>query len=66
MFEHFQIHLNVDSMERSRSNSRSNTKNSQKRQIAILSFIILPNFPKMGRGIIYQSKLQCIGLNYFK
>ena len=38
----------------------------QKRQIAILSFVILPKFTKMGRGIIYQSKQQSIGFNYFK
>ena len=62
----FKIHLNVVSMESSMSNSRPNTKNSEKRQIVLLHFIILPNFTKMGRGIIYQSKLQCIGFNYFK
>ena len=51
------IPLNVVSMERSRSNSRSNTKNSAKRQIALLPFVILPKFAEMGRIIIHQSKL---------
>ena len=37
----------------------------QKRQIALLSFVILPKFTKIGRGIIY-SKQQSIGFNYFK
>ena len=36
----------------------------QKRQIALLSFVILPKFTEMGRNIINQSKLQCIGFNY--
>ena len=62
----FKIHLNGASLESSRSNSRSNMKNSEKRQIALLSFVILPNFTEVGRGIIYQSKLHCIGFNYFK
>ena len=62
----FKIPLNVVSMERSRSNSRSNMKNSAKRQIALLSFVILPKFTKMGRIIMHQSKLQCIGFNYAK
>ena len=66
MLNIFKIYLNLVKMERSRSNSRSNTKNSEKRQIVLLSFVILPKFTKMGRGIIYQSKLQCIGFNYFK
>ena len=60
------IPLNVVSMERSRSNSRSNMKNSAKRQIALLSFIILPKFTEMGRIIINQSKLQCIDFIYVK
>ena len=60
------ILLNVVSMERSRSNSRSNMKNSAKRQIALLSFVILPKFTEMGRIIINQSKLQCIGFIYVK
>ena len=38
----------------------------QKRLIALLYFVILPKFSKMGRSIIYQSKLFCIGFNYFK
>ena len=38
----------------------------QKRLIALLSFVIFPKFSKMGRSNIYQSKLQCIGFNYFK
>ena len=60
------IPLNVVSIERSRSNSRSNTKNSEKMLIAQLSFDILPKFTKMERRIIYQPKLQCIGFKYFK
>ena len=36
------IHLNFDSIERSRSNSRSNTKNSDKKLIVLLTFVILP------------------------
>ena len=36
----------------------------QKRQIALLSFVIVPNFTEMGRIIMHQSKLQCIGFNY--
>ena len=62
----FKILLNVVSVERSRSNSRSNMKNSAKRQIALLSFVILPKFTEMGRIIIHHSKLQCIGFNYVK
>ena len=58
----FKIPLNVVSMERSRSNMR----NSAKRQIALLSFVILPKFTEMRRLIINQSKLQCIGFNYVK
>ena len=49
----FKIPLNVVSMARSRSNSRSNMKNGEKRQIALLSFVILPKFTEMGRIIIY-------------
>ena len=60
------IPLNVVSMERSRSNSRPNTKNSAKKQIALLAYVILPKFTEMGRIIIHQSKLQCIGFNYVK
>ena len=41
-------------------------KNSAKKQIALLAFVILPKFTEMGRIIIHQSKLQCIGLNYVK
>ena len=41
-------------------------KIAQKRQIALVSFIILPKCSKMGRGTIYQSKLQYIGFNEFK
>ena len=62
----FKIPLNVVSMERSRLNSRSNMKNSAKRQIALLSLVILPKFTEMGRIIIQHSKLQCIGFNYVK
>ena len=62
----FKISLNMVSMESSRSNSRSNMKKVQKRQIALLSFVILPKFTEMGRIIISQSKLQCIGFNYVK
>ena len=59
------IPLYMDSMERSRSNSRSNTKNSAKKANCPIIFFILPKFTKMGRIIIQQSKLQCIGSNYF-
>ena len=38
----------------------------QKRQFALLSFVISPKFTRMGRVILHQSKLQCIGFNYFK
>ena len=38
----------------------------QKRQIALIFFVILPNFTKMRSIITHQSKLQCIGFNYFK
>ena len=38
----------------------------QKRQIVLLSFVISPKFTKIWRGIIYQSKLQCIGFVYLK
>ena len=38
----------------------------QERQIALLAFVILLKFSEMGRIIIHQSKLQCIGLNYVK
>ena len=38
----------------------------QKRQIALLYFVILPKFTEMGRGIIYQNKQKRIGFNYFK
>ena len=62
----FKITLNVGSMERSRSNSRSNTKNSAKKAKCLISVVILPKFTKMGRGFIYQSKLQCICFNYFE
>ena len=62
----FKIHLNGVSIESSRSNSRSNMKIGEKRQIALLSFVILPKFTDVGRGIINQSNLQCIGFNYFK
>ena len=41
-------------------------KKCKKRQIALLSFVILPKFTKIRRGIIYQSEQQCIGFNYFK
>ena len=60
----FKIHLNVVSKERSWSNSMSNMKNSGKRQIALLSFVILQKFAEMGRIIMHQRKLQCIGFNY--
>ena len=60
------VPLNVVSIERSRSNSRSNTKKSEKMLIAQLSFDILRKFTKMERSIIYQRKLQCIGFKYFK
>ena len=39
-------------------------ENSAKRQIALLSFVILPKFAEMGRIIMHQRKLQCIGFNY--
>ena len=48
------IPLNVVSMERSMSNSTSNTKILPKRLIALMSFVIFPKFTKMGRIIIYQ------------
>ena len=51
------IALNVVSMEK----PRSNTKNSAKRLIALLYFVILPKFTQIGRIIIHQRKLQCIG-----
>ena len=57
------ILLNVVSVKRSRSNSRSNTKNSEKRLMALLYFVILPKITKMGRDFIYQSRLQCIGFD---
>ena len=66
MFELFQYTFKCGFNGKSRSNSRSNTKNSEKRQIVLLSFVILPKSAIMGRGIIYQRKLQCIGFNYFK
>ena len=62
----FKIPLNVVSKERSRSNSRSNMKKVQKRQIALLSFVILPKFTEMEIIIMHQSKLQCICSNYVK
>ena len=60
----FMVTLNVVSIEKSRSNSRSITKNSAKKLIAILYFVILPKFTKMERIIIHQSKLECKGFNY--
>ena len=41
-------------------------KYCKKRQIDLLSFIILPKFTEMGSIIMHQSKLQCIGFNYVK
>ena len=62
----FKIPLNVVSMERSRSNSRSNMKNSAKKANCPTIFCFLPKFTEKGRIIMHQSKLQCIGFNYAK
>ena len=37
-----------------------------KRLIALLSFVILPKFTKVGISIIYQGRLQCIGFYSFE
>ena len=41
-------------------------KNSAKKANCPIIVFVLPKFTKMGRIIIHQSKLQCIGFNYFK
>ena len=66
MFEFFQDTFKCGFNGKVKVKFNVNTKNSEKRQSVLLSFVILPKFTKIGRGIINQSKLQCIGFNYFK
>ena len=66
MFELFQDTFKYGFNGKVKVKFKVNMKNSAKRQIALLSFFILPKFTEMKKIIMHQSKQQCIGFNYVK
>ena len=55
------IHLNIVSISRSRSNSMSNTKDSEKSAYFILFFCYCIKGNLNGKKFLKQSKQECIG-----